>query len=186
VVLSNLQFLGVNFYLVIVSKINCNGDKKIVKATKNDCYYNRYGSSLYRNRAWLSVSQIFVRVLWQSFFFTCTEMFFDAKKVLSRVCFFSLNKNFFSFWKKSCAMKKRFQRQEDLVLSLYQEKKYWLQKLFRWVLCFPWKALLKNLFRNYLLNVRFNTRDNKDYRLTRPQECYYHTILLYYHIQGLH
>jgi len=29
---------------------NCNGDKKI-KATKNDCYFKRYGCNLYKNKA---------------------------------------------------------------------------------------------------------------------------------------
>jgi len=37
-----------------------NSDKKIVKATNNDCYFNRYGFSLYRSKARLSVSQILV------------------------------------------------------------------------------------------------------------------------------
>jgi len=36
---------------------NCNGDKK---AKKNDCYFNRYGCTLYRNKARFSESQIFV------------------------------------------------------------------------------------------------------------------------------
>ena len=36
-----------------------NTDKKIVNATKNDCSFNSYGCSLYRNKARLSVSQIF-------------------------------------------------------------------------------------------------------------------------------
>jgi len=42
------------------------GDKKIVRVTKNDCYFNRYGCSL-RNKARLSVLQIFVTVT-KSFF----------------------------------------------------------------------------------------------------------------------
>jgi len=46
---------------------NCNGDKKIVKATKNYCYCNKHESSLYRNKARLSGSQIFVTMT-KSFF----------------------------------------------------------------------------------------------------------------------
>ena len=30
---------------------NCYGDKKIVKATKNNCYFDRHGCGLYRNKA---------------------------------------------------------------------------------------------------------------------------------------
>ena len=36
-----------NFYLAAITKTNCNVNKQIVKATKNDCYFNRYGFSLY-------------------------------------------------------------------------------------------------------------------------------------------
>ena len=46
-----------------------NDNKKIVKTTKNDSYVNRYGSSLYRNKARLSVSQIFATVT--NSFFSC-------------------------------------------------------------------------------------------------------------------
>ena len=64
---SKLQFLDDNFYLVTITK-NCNANKKIVRATKNYCYFNRYDCGLYRNNARLSVSQIFVAVT-ESFFF---------------------------------------------------------------------------------------------------------------------
>jgi len=63
---SRLQFLDDNFYLVTGTKKNCNGDKKIVNATKND-YFNRYGCSLSRTKARVSVPQIFVTVT-KSFF----------------------------------------------------------------------------------------------------------------------
>ena len=43
-----ITVLGDNLYLVTFTKKNCNDDKKIVKATKNDCYFNRYGCILYR------------------------------------------------------------------------------------------------------------------------------------------
>ena len=57
--LSKLQFPDNTFYLVTNTKKNCNGDKKIVKATKN-CYFNRHSWCLYRSKARLSVSQILV------------------------------------------------------------------------------------------------------------------------------
>jgi len=50
---------------------HCNGDKNLVKATKTDCYFNRYGCSLYRNKARLSVSQIFVTVTKSFFLCVC-------------------------------------------------------------------------------------------------------------------
>ena len=50
---------------------NCNGDKKTVKATKKD-YLNRYGCSLYGNKARLSVSQMFVTVT-KSLFRVCAR-----------------------------------------------------------------------------------------------------------------
>ena len=39
--MSKLQFSDNNYYLINDTKHNSNGDKKIVKATKNDCYFNR-------------------------------------------------------------------------------------------------------------------------------------------------
>jgi len=51
---------------------NCNGDKKIVKSTKNDSYFNRDG--FYRNKARLSVSQILL--LWQSFLYEQSRKLF--------------------------------------------------------------------------------------------------------------
>jgi len=50
-----------------MKKKHCNGDKEIVKAPKNDCYFNKHGCILYRNKSRLSVSQIFVTVT-KSFF----------------------------------------------------------------------------------------------------------------------
>ena len=58
-ILSKFHFSDDYFHFVTVTK-NCNGVKKIVKATKNDCYFNRYGCSLQRNKARSSLSQIFV------------------------------------------------------------------------------------------------------------------------------
>jgi len=65
-----------NFYLDTVTK-QINADKEIVKATKSDCYFNRYECSLYRNKARLSVSHIcysvtviFLRIYIKIFFFT--------------------------------------------------------------------------------------------------------------------
>ena len=41
---------------------------KILKVTKSDCYFNRYGSCLCRNKAQLSVSQILFVAVTKSFF----------------------------------------------------------------------------------------------------------------------
>jgi len=50
----NYNFQTTFFYSIAGIK-KCNSDKKIAKATQNDCYFNRYGCSLYRNNAWSSV-----------------------------------------------------------------------------------------------------------------------------------
>jgi len=47
--LSESQFLDDNYYVVTVTKKEWNGDEKIVKATKNDCYFHINGFSQYRN-----------------------------------------------------------------------------------------------------------------------------------------
>jgi len=54
---SKLQFLGDNFYLATVTETYCNRDKKIVKATKNNKYFTRYGCILYKS-AIVSVTDI--------------------------------------------------------------------------------------------------------------------------------
>jgi len=48
-----IQLISVNIAL-----LKRFSDKKMVKATKNDSYFNRYGCSLYRNKARLSVTDI--------------------------------------------------------------------------------------------------------------------------------
>jgi len=81
--LSKLQFLDDNFYLVIVTK-KWNDDKKILKASKKDCNFNRYGCSLYRNKARLSLSQIFVTVT-KSFIFGCRYIRFTELHTIQEV-----------------------------------------------------------------------------------------------------
>ena len=58
--LSKLPYLDDYFYFVTENIVTVT--KKIVKATKNDCYFNRYGSSLYRNKARIAESQICITV----------------------------------------------------------------------------------------------------------------------------
>jgi len=60
--LSKFHFLDDNCYLVIITKKIVMVTGKKVKATNNDGYFNRYGCSLYRNKARLSVSHVFVSV----------------------------------------------------------------------------------------------------------------------------
>ena len=68
--LSKLQFSEDNFYLVAV---NCNGDKKIVKVTKNHFYFSRYSCNLYRIKAPSSVSDIYC----------CDKVFFFMRAILT-------------------------------------------------------------------------------------------------------
>jgi len=42
------DFIKIIFWLQLLK--NCDGDKKIMK-TKKNCYFNRYGCSLYRSKA---------------------------------------------------------------------------------------------------------------------------------------
>jgi len=53
-ILSKLKFSDGNFYLITFPKKNVTMTKKIVKAIKNDCYFNRFGCSLNKNKARLS------------------------------------------------------------------------------------------------------------------------------------
>ena len=89
--LSKLKYSDDNFYFVTVTKTN--GGKKIVKATKNDFNFNRYGFSLYRIKPRLPVSQIFVTatksLFWVTMYLVEDNIFIDKK-----VTFLNLTQSF--------------------------------------------------------------------------------------------
>jgi len=65
----NYDFQATIFIWLQLLKKNCNGEKQIVKVTKNDFCFNRCNCYLCRNKARMSVSQIFVTVT--KYFFSC-------------------------------------------------------------------------------------------------------------------